>query len=162
MRLSRSSLGEDVETCAFTVVTPMASSVAMLRVRPARRDRQGHLVLARGEGGQRGAGPLVGAGLGDGALHQPAGDARGQDRVARGDPGDGFHDLRGRGVLEQEAAGTGAQRVQDVLVGVEGGQHDHLGRTGAGAQPAGGGDAVHPRHAQVHQDDVGGVGVGRR
>ena len=34
------------------------------------------------------------------------------------------------------------------------------GGSGAGPQPAGGGDAVHPRHPQVHQHDVGGVRVG--
>ena len=60
----QAELGEDVETCAFTVATLMESSAAISAfVRPL-GDREHHLVLARGEGGQRGAGPLVRAGLG--------------------------------------------------------------------------------------------------
>ena len=41
-----------------------------------------------------------------------------------------FDDFRGRRVLQQEAAGAGPQRAEDVLVGVERGQHDDLGRPG--------------------------------
>ena len=48
-----------------------------------------------------------------------------------------------------------------MVVGVEGGQHDHRGRVLAGAQLLGGGEPVHPRHPDVHQHDVGRVGVDR-
>src|SRR5262249_58133831 len=59
-----------------------------------------------------------------------AGHRRREQRVA---PGGGAH--RGdqvvpRRVLEQEPAGTGPQRLVDVFVKVEGGEHDHLGRGG--------------------------------
>jgi hypothetical protein len=49
-----------------------------------------------------------------------------------------------------------------VLVGVEGGQDDDLGRVAAGAQGLGGGQPVHRRHADVHEDHVGGVPVDHR
>ena len=45
-----------------------------------------------------------------------------RDRVHRGD------DAVGRGVLQQEARGTLAERRVDVLVEVERGQHDHARR----------------------------------
>ncbi len=63
----------------------------------------------------------------------------------------------GGSVLEEEAAGTGAQRLHHVLVEVEGGQYQHLRR----AVPPGPGDLpgrlhpVHPRHADVHQHHIG-------
>ena len=41
---------------------------------------------------------------------------------------DGVDDLGGRGVLDQESAGAGAQRAHHLLVGLERGQHDHLRR----------------------------------
>ena len=57
------------------------------------------------------------------------------------------------GGLEQEAAGPGAQGVDDVLVEPERGEdEDALAR-----QPPGGLDAVHDRHTDVHQHDVGRV-----
>jgi hypothetical protein len=75
----------------------------------------------------------------------------------RGVPGDdrahGLDDLVGGGVLEQEAAASGAQGVDDVFVEPEGGEdEDALAR-----QPPGGLDAVHDRHADVHQHGVGRV-----
>jgi hypothetical protein len=83
----------------------------------------------------------------------------GQDGFAGCDPRDRAQDLGGWGVFEQEAAGPGAQRAQDVLVGVEGGQDDDLGWVGSGAQLFGGGEAVEGGHADVHQHHVRGVGV---
>lgn len=41
-----------------------------------------------------------------------------------------------------------------VLVGVEGGEQDHLRGVGAAAQAFRGGEAVHRGHPDVHQDDV--------
>ncbi len=68
----------------------------------------------------------------------------------------------GRGVFEQVTAGSGAQSTEHQLVGVERGQHDHLGRVRPVAEPAGGLDAVDPAHPNVHQGHVDGVGVRRR
>ena len=42
-----------------------------------------------------------------------------------------------------------------MLVGVEGGQHDHPGRVGLGVQRPGRLEAVEHRHPDVHQHDVG-------
>jgi hypothetical protein len=61
----------------------------------------------------------------------------------------------GRHVLEEKAARAAAERVVDVLVEVEGREHDHPRR----ALPVGGHlpgrlDAVHDRHAHVHEDDM--------
>ena len=64
---------------------------------------------------------------------QAAGDGGGEHRLAGGDEADGAQDLGRRGVLEQEAAGAGPQRPQHVVVGVEGGEDDHVRRVGDGA-----------------------------
>jgi hypothetical protein len=73
-------------------------------------------------------------------------------------------ELVGRDVLEQEPACAGAQRLVDVLVHVERGQDDDLARQGVG--PAddlpGRREAVHRRHPDVHQDDVGPQPAGLR
>jgi hypothetical protein len=62
--------------------------------------------------------------------------------------------LRRRG-LDQESGRAGPQCAQHVLVGIEGGQHDHGRRIGQLADPLDSGEAVHARHAQVHEHDVG-------
>ena len=81
-------------------------------------------------------------------------DRRRQHRLAGLDLADGGDDLGGRRVLEQESVGAGRQRAHDVLVGVERRQHDDLRRIGERGDRGGRGDAVHHRHAQVHQHDV--------
>ena len=60
------------------------------------------------------------------------------------------------GVLEQEAAGAGAQGSQDVVVDLEHGEdEDARGRERrVGADPSGGLDAGQARHLDVHEDDV--------
>src|SRR5215468_9270107 len=65
------------------------------------------------------------------------------------------HELRRQRVLEQEPAGSGAQPGVYVLVEVEGGQQDHVGRRFGGADPRGGFDPVQVRHPDVHQHQVG-------
>jgi hypothetical protein len=66
-----------------------------------------------------------------------------------------------RGVLEQEAAGTVPDRGGGPVVEVEGGQHDHADGLGPAGCPLWGEDlarrldAVHLRHPDVHQDNVG-------
>jgi hypothetical protein len=79
------------------------------------------------------------------SIGSPAATARTADDVGR------------RRVLEQEAAGAGAQGAQDIIVGLEGGEDDDLGCLGPRAQQLGGGQALHPRRADVHQHDVGPV-----
>src|SRR5207248_4687916 len=91
-------------------------------------------------------------------LDEPAGDRRRQQRVAGGHDVHGWGELFGWGVLEQEAAGAGTQRVVDILVEVVGGQYEYPGSGLAAAdQAAGGGDAVEVGHADVHEDHVRGM-----
>lgn len=70
---------------------------------------------------------------------------------------DGLGQQGGSGVLEQEPAGAGFERPVDILVEVEGGDdHDRQGVGDVGAGEASGGfDAVHQRHSDVEQADVG-------
>lgn len=119
-------------------------------------DGLGDLAFPLGEGRQHlagGRGPLVGGGLG-GPLDQALRDCGGEDGFAGRRHPHGAGDL-GRGdVLEQVAAGAGREGVDDVGVEVEGRQDQYRGRVGESAQFPGGGDAVHDRHLEVHQDDV--------
>ena len=87
-------------------------------------DGEGDLALAVGQVGQAGDG--LGGPAGAGHLtDQRPGHRRGEHRVALRDLADRVDDLRRRGVLEQEPVGAGGERLDDVLVGVEGRQHDH-------------------------------------
>ena len=61
----------------------------------------------------------------------------------------------GLGVLQHVARGTGLQRRCDLLLLDEGGHCHDLGLVALRLDPADGGDAVHVRHQQVHQDHVG-------
>jgi hypothetical protein len=65
------------------------------------------------------------------------------------------HELLRRRCLQQEAARPGAQRLIEVLVLVEGGQHHDAGVGALAGQRARCCDAVEVRHADVHQRDVG-------
>ena len=87
---------------------------------------------------------------------QPAGDARGEQRVAGGDDAHGLDQPFGRDVLEQEAARAGAEGVVDVLVEIERREHEHARPARPVARELPGRlDPVHPGHADVHQDHVG-------
>jgi hypothetical protein len=68
--------------------------------------------------------------------------------------------LVGLDVLEREAAGPCPERLEDVLVEIEGREdgHAHARERGIGRDLAGRLEAVHARHADVHQHDVGRVG----
>jgi hypothetical protein len=80
----------------------------------------------------------------------------GGQRTAGGHDPDGRQQLLFGGVFEQEAAGAGAERLIDVFVEVEGGQHqDPGGCVGGRDELAGGFKAVEDRHADVHQDYIG-------
>src|SRR5918994_2920179 len=111
------------------------------------------------------------AGLGDEHGDQPASDARREQRVAARDDPDGVAQVVGLDVLEQEAARAGVERLEHILVEVEGGQHDHahISELAVGGDPACGLEAVNDRHADVHENDVwavrahplDGLGAGR-
>ena len=111
-----------------------------LGVGEAARDEHEDLALAR-RSARRGrvAGAAAGRVVADEGLDQPPGDRRGEQRVALGDRVDRGQEVLGRDVLEQEAAGAGDERVEHVLVEVEGGEHQHprgrLARRGAAASP---------------------------
>jgi phosphatidylinositol alpha 1,6-mannosyltransferase len=89
------------------------------------------------------------------AFDQAAGDGRGEQGVAVPDDADRRDQIFGGDVLEQKAAGAQAERRVDVVVQVEGGQHDDPGRIDVGQDASGGLDAVESRHADVHQHHVG-------
>src|SRR4051812_11803656 len=80
---------------------------------------------------------------------QPARDAGGEQRVAGGNGLDRLQELARARVLEQEAAGSGAQRAVDVVVEVEGGEHEHAsgGEVLVGADQPGRFETVEHGHA---------------
>ncbi len=86
----------------------------------------------------------------------PAGDARRQQGVPGRDRPDRAQQLDRFGVLDQEARGARPQRLEDVLVQLEGGQDDHpgTGQRGLRGDAPGGLQAVHPGHPDVHQHHV--------
>jgi hypothetical protein len=69
--------------------------------------------------------------------------------------------LLGRAVFEQRAARSGAERLVDVLVEVEGGEDQNpRPLIDIGDDPAGGFEPVEVRHADIHEDDIGDVPPG--
>ncbi|MDH6614991.1 hypothetical protein M2163_002099 [Streptomyces sp. SAI-135] len=87
---------------------------------------------------------------------RPAGHPGREERVALDHRPHGTQEFRRFGVLDQEAGGTGADRLEDVLVELEGGEHDHphVLEAGVPGDAPGRGETVEQRHADVHQDDV--------
>ena len=88
---------------------------------------------------------------------QPAGDRRRQQSVP---PGGDPHRVQQVGrldVLDQEPAGPGTQRVEDMLVEAVVGEDDHVHSRQArlGRDAPRGLDAVQDRHLDVHECDVG-------
>ena len=84
-------------------------------------------------------------------------DARRQQRLTGGDDAHGADQLGRFGVLDEEPAGAGAQRLVHVLVELERREHEHpdafqlsvLGDLSRRGEP------VDVGHADVHQHDVG-------
>jgi hypothetical protein len=87
---------------------------------------------------------------------QSPGHARRQQSVAARHDAHGTAEVVRLHVLEQEAARAGVQRLEHVLVQVEGRQddHAHLRQLAIRGDPARSLEAVHAGHADVHQDDV--------
>src|SRR4051812_12077391 len=82
-----------------------------------------HLELAFGQTLEARVVLLPGRALGVLRDHSPR-DRRGEQGVARRDRAYRVHELLWRRVLEQETARAGAERLEDVLVLLEGGQDD--------------------------------------
>jgi hypothetical protein len=96
----------------------------------------------------------AGSGTAAEALDQLASDGWGKHGFAGRHGAHGSDQLITAGVLEEETARAGLEGVVDVLVQIEGGQHQDP-RAGATLdEPGGCFDAVHLGHADVHQDDV--------
>src|SRR6202022_242390 len=94
-----------------------------LRVVQALRDEPQDLRLTWGEGGERGRGRGPGTRAQPGELaDQAPGDGGREQRLAGRDDPYALEQPLGGDVLEQEAAGAGAERVVDVGIQVEGGQ----------------------------------------
>jgi hypothetical protein len=125
---------------------------------PAGQEPQ-DLALAVGERREPVAVAHDGVGQPRGDLRQqPAGHGRGEDRVAGGHGLHGGDEVGGAGVLEQEAARARAQRVDDEVVQAERREdQDAVARQAARRL-----DAVHARHADVHEHDVGVEALGER
>ena len=127
-----------------------------LRVRePAGHEPQ-RLLLTRGERLEPAAGGLVhGRRAVEEGLDHPARHRRSQQRLARVDGPDPRHEELGLDVLEQEPARTRVECLVDVLVHVEGREHDDArAALRVGHDPPGRLDAVDARHPHVHEDHV--------
>lgn len=86
---------------------------------------------------------------------EASGHGRCEERTAVRDDADGRDELLLLGVLEQKRARAGVQRLLDVFVKVECGQHQNAGGPFAPGDLACGLDAVDAWHPDVHKDDVG-------
>ena len=78
-----------------------------------------------------------------------------EERAAARSTADRVDDLVALGILEDVARGPGHQHLAHGALLLEPGQRHDLERGMLGLQPACGLDAVHLRHADVHQHDVG-------
>ncbi|GGT85563.1 hypothetical protein GCM10010272_32920 [Streptomyces lateritius] len=101
--------------------------------------------------------------LGDVPVDQFAGDGRGEQGVAAGRDTYGVQEVLRHDVLDEEARRAGAQRVQDVGVHAVVGDDDdmHPGQGRVRRDAARGLDAVHDRHLDVDERDVGQMVLGQ-
>src|SRR5580658_9413443 len=93
-------------------------------------------------------------GAGEAADETPGGE-RVDKRASSGDGTNRPDELRLRRVLEEEPARPALQRPVDVLVVVEGGQHQHAGGLGRLEDPPGRFQAVQHGHPDIHQHYTG-------
>ncbi len=129
-----------------------------------------NLALAVGKAAQRrsapvgsfGAPPAAPGASGHEGLHEPAHHRGLDERVTGGHHADGGGDVVGVGVLQQKAARPCPQGVVDVLVDIEGGEHQHPGpgQQRVGRDGAAGLDAAHLRHANIHEHYIGPEALG--
>ena len=118
------------------------------------RDSSKHVDLALGQGGQHRPRRLSWCGAAYEVLDETAGDARGQERVAGVNLPDGVHQPVGGSSLEQEPGCPGLESRVDVLLRIEGRQHEDPRSCPGVVEPAGRPDPVEPRHPDVHEDHV--------
>jgi hypothetical protein len=85
-----------------------------------------------------------------------------EQRIAACDDADRVEHVGGGCILQDEPAGPGVQGLEDVLVVVERREDEDPGRRTAGEDAPGGLEPVEPRHADVHEDDVGSPPGGQR
>ena len=148
-------------TWVLTVASESTSSAAISAFEQPARELDEHLALARGQQLEPGIG-------GRAAVRRRRSGRRcanesSRRRVTLGettasprrDGADAGEQVVGRHVLQQEAARAGAQAGERVLVEVEGRQDDHARAEAPADDLRGRLDAVHARHAHVHQHDVG-------
>ena len=95
-------------------------------------------------------------GVGRHSLQQPTCDLRREDGFTSGHTCDGLDDLGPGQHLSKEPACAGAQRAEDVLVGIDRGQNDDLRWLRSGAHSPGCGDPVDAPQAHVHQESRSG------
>ena len=131
-----------------------------LTVGQAPGDEQEDLALAGREGldlTRPGATGGVGRRRARHAGHEAGQHLGAEQRLPLMDGAHGVNEGLGVSILEQEAAGAGAQGAQNVVVNLEHGEdEDARGRERrVGADPSGGLDAGQARHLDVHEDDVG-------
>jgi len=88
-------------------------------------------------------------------LHDLAGDRGGHLDLAGVDAFDAMDQIFAAGVLQQVAAGAGADPFEDVVVLVVHGEEDDLDLRILLLDLACGDDPAHLGHADIHQDDVG-------
>src|SRR6478672_1323339 len=126
-----------------------------LVVRGTPADEREHLAFGRGQRvEQRRLGrPHRGQGRCD-RLQEAPRDRRGEQSVAPCDDPDRLDQFDRSNVLQEEAARPGSDRLDHVLVDVEGREDQDLGRAVLRGQDPRRLDAVQPGHPHVHQDDV--------
>ena len=130
-----------------------------LGIAHAASDALQHLTLACGQRLECRRRCLPHRGTLDECVDQPPCDGRRQQRVTGGDGPHGAGELVSTDVLEQETRRSRTQRFVDVLVEIERGHDQHTNGVTATEHAARCFEAVEPRHANVHQDDVGSLGV---
>ena len=118
-------------------------------------EQQEHLDLARRQHARDLLGDTAEASSVPDPLEQSPGDAPRKRGVAACNPAEERGDLLGRLRLEEVARRSGADRGQQVLLGVRGGEYDDLGTGRALEDPRKSREAVHAGHRQVEEHDVG-------
>ena len=142
-------------TWVLTVVSETMSSLAISALESPRATCL-KTSSSRGVSSSRPGGGAAGRAAAGELLDQAARDRGREQRLAVGDDPDAGDQLLGGRVLEQEAAGAGAQGLVDVLVEVEGRQDQHPDLARAlGHHLARGLEPVEVGHADVHEHDVG-------
>src|SRR6185312_12602170 len=132
-----------------------------LVVRQALGDQDDCFTFAAGQLPQTGRGSQV-TRLGDVPVDESAGDRGREQRVTPRGDAYGVQEVLRLDVLDEEAGGAGAQRVEDVFVeAVVGQDHDvHPGQGRVRRDEPGRLDAVQHRHLDVDERDVGHVTLG--